>query len=222
MDDITEFSNVDEWQRNTNYGDRLIEADADDFIMLHKLDKYLTGVHGFIAGGVFKYIFDGKKPKDIDIYFTDKKHYLSASDNLEENEEWRKIYESEKVDGWLAPDGQRVELIKSMFDTPESALARFDFTITKFAYWIGLDDGEDTDGARVLYHKDFFQHLTLKRLVVDSYPSFPLDTYNRAFRYAGYGFRPCRETKYILARLIQKSELTTPNDITNGLYEGVD
>lgn len=219
---ILDFDNVDEWQRATSYDDRLTEASGDDFMMLHQLDKYLEGVHGFIAGGVFKYIFEGKKPKDVDIYFTGMKEYSRAVAKLSGTDGWQIIYQSEKVDGFQAPDGQRVELIKSMFDTPKSALTRFDFTITKFAYWIGLGDEDETDGAHVLYHRDFFQHLTLKRLVIDSYPSFPLDTYNRAFRYAGYGFRPCRETKYILARLIQKSTLTAPDDITNGLYEGVD
>lgn len=219
---ILDFDSVDEWQRATSYDDRLTEASGDDFMMLHQLDKYLEGVHGFIAGGAFKYIFEGKKPKDVDIYFTGMKEYSQAVAKLSGTDGWRVIYQSEKVDGFQAPDGQRVELIKSMFDTPKSALTRFDFTITKFAYWIGLDDDKEPSGAHVLYHRDFFQHLTMKRLVIDSYPSFPLDTYNRAFRYAGYGFRPCRETKYILARLIQKSALTSPDDITNGLYEGVD
>ena len=89
-----------------------------------------------------------------------------------------------------------VELIESVFGTPEDILNNFDFTITKFAYYkeivpdnvtsMPADESEDfpfddSDDKwhweyMLLYHRDFFEHLHQKRLVLDNKIPFPIST----------------------------------------------
>ena len=78
----------------------------------------------------------------------------------------------------------------------------------------------------VMLHKDFFEHLHTKRLVVDDEMIYPVSTFNRVLRYAKYGYQPCRETKIKivtnLAMLDQKNQNDFEKELGKSLYEGLD
>ena len=51
------------------------------------------------------------------------------------------------------------------------------------------------DCIEYMYDDKFFEHLHLKRLVIDDKIPFPMSTFERMLRYAKYGYFPCKETK---------------------------
>jgi hypothetical protein len=72
-----------------------------------------------------------------------------------------------------------------------------------------------------MHHKDFFEHLFLKRLVTNKNMKFPNSTFERMLRYAKYGYFPCRETKMNIINSI-KSNTNESDTISESLYDGVD
>lgn len=60
------------------------KEDSYNYYQLFHLDEYMYGHHGFIAGGCFKNIFNGEKPKDIDIWFENKTDFYNAKIHFEE------------------------------------------------------------------------------------------------------------------------------------------
>ena len=56
---------------------------------------------------------------------------------------------------------------------------------------------------KLLYHEKFFEHLHMKRLVIDENIPFPESTWERSYRYKGYGYNMCRETKKKLLQAIK-------------------
>lgn len=66
---------------------------------------------------------------------------------------------------------------------------------------------DDTDIVgyeyKLLYHEKFFEHLHMKRLVIDENIPFPVSTWERSYRYKGYGYNMCRETKKKLLQAIK-------------------
>ena len=74
---------------------------------------------------------------------------------------------------------------------------------------------------KILVHDKFFEHLHMKRLVTDDQIPFPMSTLERAFRYAKYGYFPCKETKMKMARAIH--ELSEEQlEVSESLYDGMD
>lgn len=141
--------------------------------------------------------------------------------------------------------GIRIELCRKIFGTAEQILNQFDFTITKFAYY--KVEVEDETGAEVEFEFDpfelepvlpekkpethieykvmmddkFFEHLHLHRLVADNAIPYPMSTYDRMFKYAKYGFFPCKETKMKVIQAIHqlpKEQLK----LSESLYDGMD
>lgn len=56
---------------------------------------------------------------------------------------------------------------------------------------------------KLLYHEKFFEHLHMERLVIDENIPFPVSTWERSYRYKGYGYNMCRETKKKLLQAIK-------------------
>lgn len=165
---------------------------------------------------------------------------------LDENDaEYRFLYENANVKAYIhKKTGIRIELCCKIFGTAEDILNQFDFTITKFAYY--KEEVEDKTGAevensfedeifeddidegvsthieyKILVHDKFFEHLHMKRLVTDDKIPFPMSTFERAFRYAKYGYFPCKETKMKMARAIK--ELSDEQlKVSESLYDGMD
>lgn len=155
----------------------------------------------------------------------------------EDEAEYKFLYENKNVKAYVHKEtGIRIELCSKIFGTTEDILNQFDFTITKFAYY--KEEVEDETGAeledfyeldtidthieyKILVHDKFFEHLHMKRLVTDGKIPFPMSTLERAFRYAKYGYFPCKETKMKMARAIK--ELSDEQlEVSESLYDGID
>ena len=131
----------------------------------------------------------------------------------------------------------------------EEILNKFDFTITKFAYY--KEEVEDETGAvakrqelpfetledehfleeigipethieyKILMDDAFFEHLHLKRIVIDKDIPFPMSTFERMLRYAKYGYFPCKETKMKIINALR--DLTDEQvELSESLYDGMD
>lgn len=203
---------------------KLIEETEWNFPKIKWLDKYMTGHKGFIAGGCFKNIFSDTKVKDIDIFFKNKEDFIKARKYFEDNKEFVFFYKNKKVVAFKDKKTDLIiELIRSKYGTPKQIIEDFDFTIVKFAYYkqITIDGNEEeTISYKCLYSDKFFEHLTLKRLVIDDKTPFPINTFDRMFRYAKYGYFPCRETKNKLINEIY--DLEELDDVSSSLYDGLD
>ena len=161
---------------------------------------------------------------------TDKEKIADAANNMENK------YRNNKACAFQEKGSSMwVELIESVFGTPEDILNNFDFTITKFAYYkeivpddvtsVPADESEDfpfddSDDKwhweyMLLYHRDFFEHLHQKRLVLDNKIPFPISTWERSYRYKGYGYNLCRESK---KKLLDAIRNTTPKDDELSMY----
>lgn len=213
-----------------------IECSRDNYWMLSFLDKYMSNHHGFICGGCFKNIFNKEKIKDIDIFFESKSDYDSAVEyfdeqSKDEDSELHYYYENKNVKAYKdKKSGLSVELCSRIFGTPEQILNQFDFTITKFSYFKAeVEDEPNKNGVsngthieyKILMHPQFFEHLHTHRLVIDDAVPYPMSTLERMFRYARYGFAPCRETKIKIAKAIH--DLPSEKiEVSEVLYDGMD
>lgn len=193
----------------------------DNFRQIRWLDKYMEGHKGFIAGGCFKNILSGERVKDIDIFFESESDFQEAvdlfNDEKHQKEEWKFKYRNKKVCAFRK-EGEKVwvEFIESEFGKPEEILGSFDFTVAKTAYYKEPKYEEKEDDYfpfssasivayeyKLLYHEKFFEHLHMKRLVIDENIPFPVSTWERSYRYKGYGYNMCRETKKNFYRLLK-------------------
>lgn len=154
------------------------------------LNKYLVSDGCFIAGGCFKDILRGKKPRDIDIYFYDKYQYDKCL-KIFTSKKFEKVYENCNALCLLdVSNNTKIELIKKVFGTPKEVMeTNFDFTICKFAYykknkWFMLSY------YSVMYHEDFYTHLENRRIHIDGNIKYKKGCIKRIFKYIGYGFIP--------------------------------
>lgn len=192
--------------------------------------------------------FESRMDFDEAVDYYDRKtagyiDYAESDTGLdEEDAEYTFLYENDNVKAYVhKKTGVRIELCCKIFGTAEDILNQFDFTITKFAYY--KEAVEDETGAeeedlfdifgekeeiisthteyKILVHDKFFEHLHMKRLVTDDKIPFPMSTLERAFRYAKYGYFPCKETKMKMARAIK--ELSDEQlQVSESLYDGMD
>lgn len=166
-----------------------------------------------------------------------------SGDKLSEDlAEYIFLYENKNVKAYVHKKTKlRIELCSKIYGTPEEILNEFDFTIVKFAYI--KDEIEDVTGAdidsefreeefdiadlethieyKILMHDKFFEHLHLNRLVIDDKIPFPMSTLERAFRYAKYGYSPCKETKVKLAKALNNMP-EQAIEVADSLYDGMD
>lgn len=207
-----------------------INEDAREYIRVLQLKRFLEGHNGYIAGGCFKNIFNGENYKDIDIFFRNKSDYEKALIVYQDNKDFIPAYQTEKVTAFREKNtGITVELIFSFLMNPENMLNTFDFTITKACLMSNDDWKEEDREFQFIYHPKFFEHLFLKRLVIDSDTlTMPLSTFNRVFKYIKYGYSLCRESKLKIANgILQLSKENgisefMLDDIDKTLYDGID
>jgi hypothetical protein len=200
-----------------------IERDVGNFYNLQWLDEYMQGHNGFVAGGCFKNIFNKEKVKDIDIFFKSEIEFTKAVSYFSNNEDYYDYYTNKKVVAYKNKDTDiAVELIRSVYGSPEDIIKNFDFSITKFAYYkrIEIEDDEEHITYKIIHHKDFFEHLYLKRLVVNKELKYPIGTFERMIRYIKYGYMPCKETKMNIVSNIK--EYKDNEKVSESLYEGMD
>lgn len=195
---------------------------------LGKLTKYLVVPESYIAGGCFKNIFNKEKFKDLDIFFESEDTYKRAKEYYKtlikvKSDRWKFVYENENCYSILDKyNNVRLELVSRYFGKPEEMIARFDFSIVKFALYLDKYANE----YYVVYDSNFFKHLHLHRLVVDmNIPlEFPAGTYNRMIKYLKYGYEPCHMTKKKLLFELSKLDFSSVEDVTTGndMYAGFD
>lgn len=213
-----------------------MNSDPEHIFALRQLDKFMVNHRGFIAGGCFKNLFNGERIKDVDVFFRDRADFHGAVDSLNSligRDDFDPLYNSPNVNAYRhKKSGVTVELVQSIFGTPEEIISQFDFTVTKFAYYKELvkepdpfELEDETDESvweyKAVYHPQFFEHLHLKRLIIDDQIPKPMSTFNRVLRYRKYGYVPCVETKQKLInalRNLPESEVLVPSNF----YEGFD
>lgn len=205
----------------------LIEKDARELYKIRFLDIYMLGHKGFIAGGCFKNIFQNIRLKDIDIFFENEKDFAEANIYFKADEGYVCSYENKNTVAYKNKKTNiRVELVRNTYGTPEEIMNRFDFSITKFAYFkkvtvsdaVVLND-ETTIEYKCLVHELFFEHLVCKKLVLEKEILFPVSTFERSYRYRQYGFGLCRESKENLLTALQGADIS---NLSNELYFGID
>mgnify|MGYP002906347367 CR=1 FL=1 len=190
-------------------------------IVPKEIEKIPVRGYRKLAGGCFKNILSGERVKDIDIFFESESDFQEAvnlfNDEKHQKEGWKFKYRNEKVCAFQK-EGENVwiEFIESEFGKPKEILRSFDFTVTKMAYYKEPKYEEKEDDYfpfssasivayeyKLLYHEKFFEHLHMKRLVIDENIPFPVSTWERSYRYKGYGYNMCRETKKKLLQAIK-------------------
>lgn len=205
----------------------VLDEPLSNFIKLRQLDKYMTDHKGYIAGGVFKNIFNNEKFKDIDIFFENEKDYFEAMEHYRTNNKYVLAYKNDKTTAYRDKEtGITLELIRHKYKSPLEMIKEFDFTITKFVYYKELADGKDDEVKdiewKIAYHNKFFEHLHMKRLVVDEGLVLPVNSLNRMFRYAKYGYFPCRESKAKLIQSLRDLPAFSEELLGIELYNGLD
>lgn len=217
----------------------LVKIDRNNYWMLNWLDEFMMGHKGFICGGCFKNIFSKQKVKDLDIFFRNKLDFEDAKDYFDSmtpnynnednkrNEEYTFYYENDNVKAYKhIRTGIVIELCCKIFGTAEQILNKFDFTITKFAYYKEqVQDEDDPQQTHIEYmvlmDDKFFEHLHIKRLVIDKDIYYPMSTFERMFKYAKYGYYPCKESKIKIIKAVRK--LTDDQvELSKNLYDGID
>jgi hypothetical protein len=165
----------------------ILTENAIRFPQVLPVTRYLHGIKGYIVGGCFKDIFQGRTPKDIDIFFPNEEEYDRAVIHFREQFYETKILEKNA----FFMDHQtntRIELCKQIVGPVDALLNQFDFTVTRFAVVDSLG-GEGTAKDMVAYFGDrYFQDLMTKTLVVDHELVNPIRTLKRMLRYSEYGF----------------------------------
>ena len=197
-----------------------VEKSADQISKVRFLDFYMAQHKGFIAGGCFKSIFLNERIKDLDLFFLNEIDFNEANESFKNNEEYVFSYENKNTRAYKCKKTNiRVELVRSQFGTPEEILSKFDFSITKFVYAKRTKDGDDGVKYYCLHHIDFFEHLVLKKLVLEPAIYFPVSTFERSFRYRGYGYGLCKESKINLLNALKTADT---ENVSNDLYFGID
>lgn len=209
--------------------DFVTSEEIGNYPQIRFMKEFLVGHPGFIAGGCFKSAFSGEKPHDLDMFFRSMEEYTDAIRYFEENaDEYERGYQNKNVESFIHKrTGIRIECVKKVFGEPQDILSGFDFTVTKFAFYVEVEPPDDPEGSwqytdLVMYHPDFFEHLVMKRLVADDKLPYPVSSFHRTYKYAASGFLPCRETKMKLISAIRNLPDVKDEDLANSFYEGVD
>lgn len=199
-----------------------VTSDPEHIFALRQMDKFMVGHLGFIAGGCFKNLFSHEHIKDIDVFFRFFADWQDATIALANDDDFVEAYESENVTAFRhIKSGTVVELVRSIFGSPEEIISEFDFTVAKFAYYKESTEDGECWTYKAVYHKDFFEHLHLKRLIIDDKIPKPMSTFERMLRYIKYGYTPCTKTKQKLInalRRLPKGDVLVPTNF----YAGID
>ena len=212
-----------------------IHEDGDNFPFLHRYEKFVLQPGDCIAGGFAKNALLHKQPRDLDMYFPSQEHYLHTKEVMV-NDGWSVKYDTDHAT-CLTKDNLSIDLVKVHYGTAEQIIDGFDFTICKFA-WVRLredhndndddlfiDDGVDDEGYpfEAVFSPVFFEHLAMKRLVIDNMMVLPLNTFQRMFKYTRYGYNLTRESKIKLISAIHSIPMTSSEDVdallSHTLYE---
>jgi len=186
----------------------------DNFPQFNQFKSYLRK-NVIIAGGCFKDILLGRQLRDIDLFFRNQADFENERKFYDMSKLFKCIYSNEKAIGFINIETNiKIDLVRSIFQNPESTISAFDFTVSKMCLYIDI---ELTNSIMLLHHNDFFEHLHLNRLVIDDKIPFPISTFQRVLKYTKYGFNLCRESKIKIIQALQNSK---DEKISDSLYDG--
>jgi hypothetical protein len=186
---------------------------ASDFpaLDIEPLKQLVSESGGFVAGGTFKSLFMGTEPKDYDVFFEDQSSFIKAKDFYRSTLRFTEVRGSQNVLKFKDIDMETpIELINSNsvlggFKSLRDTLSTFDFSIAKFALYAKEND------LFVTFHKDYFEHLFTKQLVVEAGVPLnsPFKAFSRAIKYSTYGFTisPVNQAR-ILENITKRGEKT--------------
>ena len=206
----------------------------ENFPMFKILEEYLL-FNAIVAGGCFKNILLGQDIKDVDLFFRNEKDFKRALSYYSGRRKFQQIYENNKAVGFLhCGRNIKIDLVRSVFNKPENLIEKFDFTVAKMAMYketipetnyatnsfeeiVGIDNSNYISDTKLIHHIKFFEHLFLKRLVIDADITFSSSTFERVLKYTKYGFNLCRESKIKMIQALQDSK---DESISDSLYDG--
>ncbi|MBT2587910.1 hypothetical protein [Arthrobacter sp. ISL-95] len=195
----------------------------DEIVRLITPEEHWGNV--MVAGGAFKHaLTDRSEVKDLDVFFLNQNAFDSVVSWATE-EIGEPIYVNEKSTGFKTEGGVRLDVVQTIFGTPEEILDSFDFTVTQMALTPlpATEDGKET--FRLICHPNFFEHLHMKRLVIetDDLP-FPISTFERSYRYNRYGFGMCKDSRVrlLLQLAAYQPSAISADALSQSLYDGMD
>lgn len=208
-----------------------VHEDAGNLPHVNSVKNHLQyGDGAFFAGGFAKHLFEGKAPRDLDVFFESRDHFERFRDHMLEDG-WETTFTRDNATG-VSDGNVNIDLVTRVFGTPEEIIGNFDFTVTKFALY------RNGEAFEAVFHPAFFEHFALRRLVIDDRLVAPISTFQRMGKYARYGYEMCRESKVRLLMSIRDWNPTPPEGgifdappqehdvlesaLSRGLYEGVD
>lgn len=89
-------------------------------------------------------------------------------------------------------NGKTYDLVKKFFDSPQSTIDAFDFTVSMFA----------VDYDKVYFGETTFMDLAKRQLMINKI-TYPASTMSRAFRYYKKGFTMCQGEMKKMVEAIQ-------------------
>lgn len=173
-------------------------------IILNELKE--SGIKTWIAGGALRDYFMGVQIKtDYDLFFPNEIEYKKCKTYFEaKNAEIK----------WESDNGMKIkynnktfDLVKKYFETPQSTIDNFDFTVSMLA----------VDNEKVYYGETTFIDLAKRQLILNKI-LYPASTLSRAFRYYEKGFKMCLGEMKKLCEAIQsipKEEKSDENENTD-------
>jgi len=184
-------------------------VDRYNKIILSELKE--VGIKTWIAGGAIRdYFMAAKITTDYDLFFPNEIEYEKAKTFF-------KTKDSEVK--WESDNGMKVrynnrtfDLVKKFFESPQSTIDAFDFTVSMFA----------VDGEKVYYGESTFIDLAKRQLMINKI-TYPASTMSRAFRYYKKGFVMCQGEMKKLVESIQsmpKEEENTAEESTDNPPSG--
>ncbi len=150
-----------------------------------------AGIKCWIAGGALRdYFMAVKITTDYDLFFPNEIEYEKAKTFFKAKEAEVK---------WESDNGMKVkynkrtfDLVKKYFESPQSTIDAFDFTVSMFA----------VDNEKVYFGESTFIDLAKRQLMINKI-TYPASTMSRAFRYYKKGFTMCQGEMKKMVEAIQ-------------------
>ena len=150
-----------------------------------------AGIKCWIAGGALRdYFMAVEITADYDLFFPNEIEYEKAKTFFKAKEAEVK---------WESDNGMKVkynkrtfDLVKKYFESPQSTIDAFDFTVSMFA----------VDNEKVYFGESTFIDLAKRQLMINKI-TYPASTMSRAFRYYKKGFTMCQGEMKKMVEAIQ-------------------
>lgn len=171
----------------------------------------LDNINMWIAGGCFRaYFSKDEEIKDIDLFFPSSTEAARCLISLRKIGFKHFFTNKNAIKGYIENRGKRIyiDIVKKYYQSEESALEDFDFSVSKFAY---------NPKSKTFFYSEFsFTDLCAKRIVIpDIKFGNPIGSLKRLQKYIKNGYTACNGTLLTIAKRISETDLTNPeqNDI---------